>query len=124
MWGFRQVRHANIPKTHRDVFERYGESVIQLMLAASFQRYGENVIELMITANKSLRPKDLAAMDVDETMVENAALWLTERADIHSNREWRMEIVECAILTFVAISVFIETGLSQYLAGLLGLRAN
>jgi len=115
MWGFRRVRFASIPKAHRDIFERYGESVIQLMLAASFQRYGENVIQLMIGAEKALRPRDLAALDADQTMVENAALWLTERADMRANHEWRLEIVECAILIFVVVGVALQ---------LLGLRAH
>ena len=30
MFGFRKVRYANIPQEQRDVFERHGESVIQL----------------------------------------------------------------------------------------------
>jgi hypothetical protein len=123
MLGFRRVRRAKIPRAHRDVFERYGESVIQLMIAASFQRYGENVLHLMIGATPALQPKDLAALDTDQTMVENAALWLTERADMHSNREWRLEIVECSILIFVVCGVVIESGLAKLVGGLLGLGA-
>src|SRR5437868_14255268 len=37
MWWWRQVRRADIPRQERDVFERYGETVLQLILTSGFQ---------------------------------------------------------------------------------------
>ncbi len=35
-WWWRKVRKANIPKSDRDVFERYGEAVIGTVLTGAF----------------------------------------------------------------------------------------
>jgi hypothetical protein len=92
MLGFRKVRYANIPTPHRDIFERYGESVIQLMIAASH----------------TPRAGDLSKMYADQPMIENAAMWLTEQADKKANHEWRIEIVEWSILVFVVVGVVMD----------------
>jgi hypothetical protein len=92
MLGFRKVRYANIPAEHRDIFERYGEAVIQLMIAASH----------------TPRAGELSAMYSNEPMIENAALWLTEQADKKANHEWRIEIVEWSILLFVVAGVVLD----------------
>jgi hypothetical protein len=57
-WPLRKVRQANIPDTDRDIFERYGETVISMQVSGSF------------TANPV-----------------HARAWLTERADYHERRE-------------------------------------
>jgi hypothetical protein len=97
MLGFRTVRYAKIPP-HRDIFERYGEMVVQLMIAPNF----------------APRVKGLQWYN-DPATLENAELWLTERADIHANHERRIEIVEWAILIFVILGVIFESGLVRYI---------
>jgi hypothetical protein len=92
MWGYRKVRKADIPQAHRDVFERYGESVMQMMIAANF----------------APRAKELSEMYSDQAMIENAGKWLTERADKNAKHEWRIEIVEWAILIFVIVGVAVD----------------
>jgi hypothetical protein len=37
MFGFRKTRKEDIPAEHRDIFERYGETVIQMIAAGGFQ---------------------------------------------------------------------------------------
>lgn len=92
MFGFRNERQANIPQDHRDIFERYGESVMQMMIAANF----------------APRAEELVRMYSDQTMIENAGHWLTERGDKKVNHEWLITIVECAILAFVIVGVGLD----------------
>jgi hypothetical protein len=92
LWWWRKIRYADIPKEHRDIFERFGESVIQSMVAASHQP----------------RAAELRAMYPDDAQIKNACEWLTERADAHEQREQRLETVEWAILLFLAVSVYHE----------------
>jgi hypothetical protein len=95
MLGFRKVRKANIPAEHRDIFERYGETVIQMIAAGGF----------------SPRADELQAIYGNPTMVSNAVRWLTEQSDIKHNHEWRIECLEWSILIWVFIGVLVESGL-------------
>jgi hypothetical protein len=97
MLGFRRVRRAAIPSDERDVFERYGETISQMMVAANF----------------APRAADLTAMYSNDVMIANAVLWLTERGDTNANHEWRIEIVEWSILIFVIVGVIVESGLGN-----------
>ena len=90
MLGFRNVRHADISPTLREKLERYGETVIQLMVSSGFNP----------------RAEDLIAIYQDKHAVADAAKWLTERADKNANHERRIEIVEWAILIFVIVGIF------------------
>jgi hypothetical protein len=90
MLGFRKVRYANIPADQRDIFERYGETVIQLMVAASHQP----------------RADDLRTLYPNEAAMQNAAKWLTERTDKNAKHERHIECVEWAILIFVVVGIF------------------
>jgi hypothetical protein len=65
-------------------------------------------MQMMIAANFAPRAKELSEMYSDQAMIENAGKWLTERADKHANRKFRMEIVECAILIFVIVGVVVD----------------
>jgi hypothetical protein len=89
MLGFRKIRYANISPDKRETFERYGETVIQLMVTSGFNP----------------RPEELIAIYQDKHAVADATKWLTERADKNANHEWRVEIVEWAILIFVVLGV-------------------
>jgi hypothetical protein len=65
LWWWRRVRRAQIPSEERDVLERYGETVVQLMLANG---YGPSLDEL-------------PSIYYDKAKLANAAAWLTERND-------------------------------------------
>jgi hypothetical protein len=92
MLGFRKVRKADIPADQRVVFERYGETVIQMIAAGGF----------------SPRAVELQPIYGNPAMVSNAIKWLTEQGDIKHNHEWRIECVEWAILIFVVLGVIVE----------------
>ena len=98
MLGYRTVRCANIPTADRDIFERYGETVMQLMVSTGF----------------APRAGELANMYSDPQRIENAVSWLTERGDKKANRERRLEHLNWGILvvailaTVFALPSFIE----------------
>jgi len=92
MWWWRKVRKANIPDSHRDIFERYGEHVIGSILAGGFSPGAEELVDVY-------RPSEIQ---------KDARDWLTEQRDLHERREQRLEIAEWAILIFVVLGVFIE----------------
>src|SRR6266852_1556368 len=75
-WPLRKVRKADIPKEERDLFERYGETVISMQVSGGFTQD-----------------------------VEHAKAWLTERADYHERREqWlstRELILEIVIIALI-----------------------
>jgi hypothetical protein len=85
-------RKANIPGGERDLFERYGETAITLVLTSGHQ-----------PAASELRP-----VYENPQVKEHARAWLTERADVRDIHERRIEFVEWAILIFVGISVLVE----------------
>lgn len=88
----RKVRKAQIPKSDRDTFERFGESVIGGILAGGFNP----------------RAAELQSIYADVKMQEHARDWLTERGDSHERREQRLEAVEWAILLFVILGVILD----------------
>jgi len=93
MFGYPELRKAtNIPSRDRELFERIGETGIQLTLAGGFTPRLEELSQLYATPER----------------IRYAQEWLTERASIHARHEWRMERVEWAILIFVAVGVFAD----------------
>ena len=90
MLGFRKVRKANIKSQYRDSFERYGETVVQLL----------------VSAGHSPTAEELQAIYQDPHARKAALLWLTERDDKNANHERRIELVEWAILIFVVVGIF------------------
>jgi hypothetical protein len=88
----RKVRKANIPDSDRDIFERYGEFVIGSVLAGGL----------------SPRAKDLLPLYGDAAKWDHARDWLTERSDIHENRERRLELLEWGVLVFVFVGVIVD----------------
>ena len=86
-----RVRKAAIPPTDRDLFERYCETAVTLVITSGFNPGGE-----------------LGYLYNDVSRKQNAAQWLTERADIRESHETRIEIIEWAILVFLVVSVASE----------------
>ncbi len=86
---WRKVRYANIPKTSRDLFERFGE----------------NIIASIVATNLAPRDPELQAMYPDPQKIKDATEWLTERGDIRIRQEHRLETVQWAILVFAALGV-------------------
>ena len=85
--GFRTVRKASVSPKDRDIFERYGETVMQTIIAES----------------NAPRAEELKAIYPDQGRIEGARHWLTERGDRAANHEWRIELVEWSILAFVVL---------------------
>jgi hypothetical protein len=88
----RTVRKASVAPTDRDIFERYGETVMQMMIAANFEP----------------RAEELKAIYPHQNRIEDARHWLNERADKAANHEWRIEIVEWSIFAFVVLGVVLD----------------
>jgi hypothetical protein len=92
LWWWRKVRYATIPKESRDIFERFGESIIGNVVTGFA---GQRVAELdLICTNQKMR--------------EEATAWLTERGDLRELHEQRLETVEWAILIFVMAGVILD----------------
>lgn len=96
MW--RKVRGANISQTDRDRFERYGETVVALLLASELTERPETAFKISFAGMYEQVIVDVRA----------ATAWLTERADLHERREQRLEAVEWAIVIFVFIEVLLS----------------
>src|SRR6266478_6592003 len=71
-WPLRKVRKADIPNTERDLFERYGETVISMQVRGSF---------------------------VEDA--EHARAWLTERADYQERRERITLLLEIVVVLLI-----------------------
>lgn len=91
-WRLRRVRKADIPKTDRDLFEKFGVSVVQNILTGGF----------------SPRHKELVLIYGDYQRMENAAKWLTEQGDKHENKETMEFAVEFAILSLFVVDIIIQ----------------
>jgi hypothetical protein len=93
LWWWRKVRYATIPKEARDIFERFGDSVIGSVVTNGMgQRHG-----------------DLHKIYTDtDHMLTHATAWLTERADLRELHEQRLETAEWAILVFVIVGVVLD----------------
>jgi hypothetical protein len=83
---------ANIPQSDRDLFERYGETVVALILAGTFSR----------------RSAELKPLFDDQVVMDHARDWLRERSSIRELREARLETAEWAILLFVVLGVILD----------------
>ena len=92
LWWWRKVRTAAISESERDIFERFGESVIVAVLASGLNP----------------RPKELQDLYNDPGRLKQAADWLTERRDSLERRENRVETAEWAILIFVVVGVVLD----------------
>lgn len=90
MLGFRKTRKAEITPEHRDLFERYGETVVQMV----------------VSSGHSPIAAELQPIYQAPAARREAFLWLTERADKNANHERHVELVEWAILIFVIIGIF------------------
>ncbi|SRR5260370_41033206 len=95
MWWWRKVHGAQISLAERVLFERYGETVVALLLANELTDNPQG-IEIMSGA------ANLKRVTVN---IDAASAWLTERADLAERREDRLETVEWAVLIFVAVGV-------------------
>jgi hypothetical protein len=92
LWWWPKVRYATIPKDSRDIFERFGESIIANVVTGFA---GQRVAELdLICTNRKMR--------------DEATAWLTERGDLRELHEKRIETVEWAILIFVVAGVILD----------------
>jgi hypothetical protein len=93
LWWWPKVRIANIPKASRDLFERFGETVIGLVLAGGYTPRHPDLVQIY--------------QNQDGTLLAQASDWLTERGDLRELRDQRLETVEWGllILTFVGIMV-------------------
>jgi hypothetical protein len=99
MLGFRKVRKAQITPERRDIFERYGETVIQSVITGGFT-----------PPSPTLQP---IYSNIDRIR-DDAESWLTERGDKAANKEHRLELVEWAILIFVIAGVIVDIGLARH----------
>ena len=99
MWWWRKIRRAQIAPSERDLFERYGENVIQMILCGH--------------AGVST-PPELMALYRSPDAVQRAAVWLTERADEREQHEQRLETLEWAILIFVFLGVIVDGMLAAH----------
>ncbi len=92
LWWWRKVRYATIPQASRDIFERFGDSIIASVVTGFA---GQRVDELnSICENPKRR--------------EEATAWLTERGDLRELHEQRLETAEWAILIFVVVGVVLD----------------
>jgi hypothetical protein len=87
-----KVRTANIPATDRDLFERYGEHVIGLILGGGFA-----------PATSDLNPVYMN----DQTKI-HARNWLTERGDLRERHETLTFWLEVGVLVFVILGVIAD----------------
>src|SRR6266513_5590040 len=99
MLRFREVREAQITPEQRDLFERYGETVIQLTITSGHSPASSLLLKIYNNVDGAQR---------------DAEAWLTERGDITANQEHRLEMVEWAVLIFVIIGVVVDMGLARH----------
>ena len=85
MFRWTRIKKARIQTEHRDIFERYGENVIAMMLVSGLN---PGTGELYKVYN-------------DDSAKASARDWLTERSTFHERREDRLETLEVLILIFV-----------------------
>jgi len=96
MWWWRKVHKADIPLVARVLFERYGETVVALLLANALAEH----TQLSTDTFRLGGMWEKTVVDIDA-----AAGWLTERAELAERREDRLETVEWAVLIFVVVGV-------------------
>ncbi len=87
--GWRRVRKAKIDNSERDIFERYGENVLGNTLASGLNPISE----------------ELNGIFTNKTRREHVVAWLTERGDKQANREFRLEMIEWAIVVLIAVEI-------------------
>jgi hypothetical protein len=94
-WRFR-VRKADIPPVERDLFERYGEQVIGLVLARGFTPAAPELQPLYQPPS----PIQIHARD-----------WLTQRSDEEEQHKTLTFWLELGVLVFVILGVIIDARL-------------
>jgi hypothetical protein len=87
-----KVRKADIPTSERDLFERYGENVIGLVLGGGFNPAAP----------------DLHPVYADHPTKIHARDWLTERGDLRERHESLTFWLEVGVLVFVILGVVID----------------
>jgi hypothetical protein len=87
MRWWRKVHKANISQADRDQFERYGETVVALLLANQLTESPE-------TKEHRIRVGVLGFFQKVIVDVDAAAAWLTERTDLAERREDRHETAD------------------------------
>jgi hypothetical protein len=92
-WWWRKVRVAEIPKPSRDIFERFGETVIGNVIAGGLTPAHPDLVRIY---------------QQQGNMLAQAASWLTERGDRRERREQRLETVEW-LLFFAAVLAIVVT---------------
>jgi hypothetical protein len=102
MWCWRKVRRAHISQEDRDKFERYGETVVALLVGSELTDQPDEHTSIVVGG--FMLKKHIVNAD-------EAAAWLTERADLAERREDRLETVEWAVLIFVAVGVAADIAL-------------
>ncbi len=99
-WNWRKVRKARISKEDRDLFERYGESVIGSILAGDIPIVSE--LRAILPHSPPGQPT------VNSDKFEEARNWLTECRDAHERREQRLETVEIGVVALITIEIFLS----------------
>ena len=87
-----RVRKADIPPSDRDLFERYGEHVIGLVLGGGFTPATSDLNPVYVNAETKIRARD----------------WLTERGDLRERHESLTFWLEVGVLVFVILGVVVD----------------
>jgi hypothetical protein len=104
-WNWRKVRKAQISEADRDIFERYGESVVASILASNPSTTEIHAYIAGQDYEPSSQGRRAAARD-----------WLTECRDAHERREQRLESIEIGVVALITIEIVLSL-----LFGFLGL---
>jgi hypothetical protein len=99
-WNWRKVRKARISKEDRDLFERYGESVIGSVLA------GDIPIVSELRAVLPHSPPGQPTVTLDK--FEEARNWLTECRDSQHRREQRLETIEIGVVALITVEILLS----------------
>jgi hypothetical protein len=87
-----KVRKARIPTGDRDIFERYGENVIGLILGGGFAPAASDLNMVYMDNQTKIHAKD----------------WLTERGDMRERHETLTFWLEVGVLFFVILGVIVD----------------
>lgn len=91
MRWFRIRRAALIPESERDLFERFGASVVSIILCSGFSGPQTTEPQRALYGNRETR--------------EHAEAWLTEQYDRAERKETWSLTMEAAITVFVAVEL-------------------
>jgi hypothetical protein len=96
-WNWRKVRKARISKEDRDLFERYGETVVASILASNPSTTEIHAYIAGQDYEPSSQGRRPAARD-----------WLTECRDAHELREQRVETVEIGVVALITLEILLS----------------